>query len=255
MVRTTSSIAIFLFFVFTVTLHAAHSDTTWTNRHLQRNLLVGNVAILGSAYAYSTHLWGAPDGKFHFKNDLHDNLAMTDEISHMFAAYKFAEGFRWLFRITRMQPDKLDKYSLLEAGLITTLVEYPLDAYNPDQGFGVSDLIFDWAGVGFAWLRWHGMQQFDLKFSLKRSPFDFQNKLLASSNNEFDNYIWWANWKPKYVWLGLGYGTNHDSGHVKSEYYLGAGTTLCDLLGLFDKELADKLKALDSYFINLKVRL
>jgi len=255
MSRATSSIVILLLSVTCASVRAGKPDSTWTNKHLHRNLLIANAAILGSAYAYSTHLWGAPNGKFHFKNDLHDNLAMTDEISHMFAGYKFAEGFRWLFRITRMQPDKLEKYSLLEAGLVTTLVEYPLDAYNPDQGFGVSDLLFDWAGVGFAWLRWHGLQQFDLKFSLKKSPFDFQNKLLASSNSEFDNYIWWANWKPKYVWLGLGYGTNHNSGDVKSEYYLGAGTTLYDLLGLLNRGLADKVKALDSYFINLKVQL
>lgn len=251
----TFSLLILLFCTCSVSLNATQTDSTWTNKHLQRNLLVANVAILGSAYAYSTHLWGAPTGKFHFKNDLHDNLALTDEISHTFAGYKFAEGFRWLFRITRMQPDKIEKYSLLEAGLITTLVEYPLDAYNPEQGFGVSDLIFDWAGVGLAWLRWHGMQQFDLKFSLKKSPLAFKNKLLASSNSEFDNFIWWANWKPKYVWLGLGYGTNHNSGHVKSEYYLGAGTTLYDLLDLVDRRVADKLKALDSYFINLKVQL
>lgn len=234
---------------------AAGTDSAWTNRHLQRNLILGNVAMLSASYVYFSNTWGAPVGKFHFKNDFHDNLALTDEVSHMFAAYRLAEGFNWLFRLLRMQPDKREKYAILESGLITTLIEFPLDAYNPHQGLGLSDLAFDWAGLGFYWLHQRGLQTFDIKFSLKRSPFDFDHKLLASENEEFSNFIWWANWKPKYVWLGLGYSTNHDAGDVASEYFLGVGTTLYDLIALINRPVADRMKALDAYFIHVKLKL
>jgi hypothetical protein len=231
------------------------TDSIPENKHLYRNLLIGNVAILSFTYVYAVNTWGAPDGKFHLKDDLDDNLAMTDEVSHFFVSYKLSEGCRWLFRITGMQSDKIEKYSLLEAGLLTSLVEFPMDAYNPDQGFGISDFVFNWAGIGFSWLRHRGLESFDVKFSLKRSPFEFENKVLASRNEEFSNFIWWSCWKPRYVWLGAGYSTNHESATVESEYYLGIGTTLYDLIALVDRDIAAKVKALDSYFINVHLRL
>lgn len=231
------------------------TDALPANKHLHRNLILGNVGILSIAYVYASNTWGAPNGKFHFKDDLHDNLALTDEVSHAFAAYKFAEGFRWLFGVMGMREDKIEKYSLLEAGLLTTLIEFPMDAYNPNQGLGVSDLLFDWAGVGFSYLHHRGLRNFDLKFSVKKSPFDFEHKVLASESDEFSNFVWWGCWKPKYLWLGAGYSTNHDAVKVESEYYLGVGTTLYDLLALVDRGFADRAKALDSYFINLHLKL
>ncbi|MFH2056187.1 MAG: hypothetical protein ABIJ61_09540 [bacterium] len=225
--------------------------------HLQRNFIIGNLVGGTAAYFYFTDVWGKPTGKFHFKDDTHDNLALTDEVSHMFASYQIAEGSRWLFRLLGMPQDKIEKYALLEAVLITTFIEFPLDAFNPGQGVGVSDLLFNSAGVGLSYLRHHGAAQFDMKFSLKRSPLEFENKFLASDAAEFDNFIWWGVWKPRHLWFGFGYSTNHyrADGLVEKEFYLGAGTTLHDLLNIVSPRAAKRLKALDTFFLNLHVEL
>lgn len=235
----------------------ATTDSTEQSSHLQRNFVIGNLVGGTAAYFYFTDVWGKPSGKFHFKDDTDDNLAFTDEVSHMFASYQIAEGSRWLFRLLGMPQDQIGKYALLEAVLVTTFIEFPLDAFNPDQGLGVSDLIFNSAGVGLSYLRHHGVTQIDMKFSLKRSPLDFENKFLASNTEEFDNFIWWGVWKPRYLWLGIGYSTNHyrSDGLVESEYYLGAGTTLHDLLHLVSPRAARRLKVLDTFLINLHVQL
>jgi hypothetical protein len=232
-------------------------DSAEQSSHLHRNLILGNLIVGSAAYVYLSNTWGTPDGKFHLKRDIDDNLAMTDEISHAFVSYRLTQGCAWLFRVFKMPESKVEKYSIIEAALVTTLVEFPLDAYNPDQGFGVSDLIFNWIGISFAYFKQHGLESFDLKFAVKRSPLEFDNKLLANKNAEFDNFVWWATWKPKYLWLGLGYSTNHSrpGGLVESEYYLGVGTTLYDVLNLVDGTWADRLKVLDTYFLNIHVRL
>jgi hypothetical protein len=228
-----------------------------TSSHLTRNFIVGNVIGGTASYFYFTDLWGKPTGKFHFKDDTGDNLALTDEVSHMFAAFQVAEGARWLFRLLGMPDDKIEKYALLEAALVTTFIEFPLDAYNSNQGLGVTDLLFNGAGIGFSYLHHHGAEQFDIKFSLKRSPFELEHKFLASDADEFDNFIWWATWKPRHLWLGLGYSTNHGQpgGLVDSEYYLGAGTTLHDLLHLLSPGAAKRLKVLDTFYLNLHVEI
>ncbi len=233
------------------------SDSATTTRsHINRNMLIGNLVVGSAGYFYFENTWGAPDGHFHFKNELHDNVAFSDEISHFYAGYKLTDGFRWLFRMLKMPQEKQLKYGALQSAIVLTLVEFPMDAFNPDQGFGASDIVLDYGGIGFALLKDRYPIHFDLKFSLKQPPWKFDNKFLASKNEEFANFIWWATYTPKIVTVGLGYGIKYDDGDkVRSEYFLGVGTTLYDLLSLIDPGVANELKALDSYFINLRLEL
>jgi hypothetical protein len=227
------------------------------NAHLYRNLALGNMVGGSAAYFYFANTWGAPTGKFHLKDEIHDNLNGTDEHSHLFAGYKLTEGFRWLFRLLKVEPQSLDRCAAIQAALVVTLVEFPMDAYNPTQGLGATDLVADYAGVGLAILKHRYPNNFDMKMSAKRPPWDFENKFLSSKNEEFDNFIWWGTWKPKYVWLGVGYSTNHfrADGKVSSEVYLSIGTTLYDLLHLGWPQMADEVKSLDTYFICLKAKV
>lgn len=227
------------------------------NAHLYRNLALGNILSGTAAYFYFAQTWGAPTGKFHIKDEIHDNVDYTDEVSHFFAGYKLTEGFRWLFRTLKMEPDMIERCAVLQAALVTTFVEIPMDAYNPTQGLGVTDLVFNYAGIGWGAFKHRYPNNFDLKMSVKRPPWAFAHKFLASKNEEFDNFIWWGVWKPKYVWLGAGYSTNHyrNDGKVSPEVYLGLGTTLYDVLHLLKPRLADDLKVLDSYFINVKLKM
>jgi len=225
------------------------------NRHLYRNLLAANITGGTAAYIYLKNTWGTPNGRFHLKHEFDDNMNLTDEASHVYVSYKLTEGFCWLFRTFRMREDRVRLISALEAALVMTLVEVPLDAFNPDQGMGLTDLLANYAGIAFAWWKMEHPSNVDLKFCVKRSPFAFDNKLLANKNEEFDNYIWWATWKPKYLWTGVGYSINHRKGEVESEYYLGVGTTLYDLVYFVDQDFAKKVKVLDSYFVSVRFRV
>jgi hypothetical protein len=223
--------------------------------HLYRNLAVGNVVFGTGAYLYFADTWGAPKGKFHVKNELHDNVGFTDEISHFYAGYKMTDGFAWLFRSLKVQPEKVNRLAALQTVLILTLIEFPMDAYNPSQGMGLTDLVADYTGVGWGLLKKKHPNNFDMKFCVKQPPWKFKHKLLASDNSEFDNFIWWSVWKPKYVWTGIGYSTNHDHPDVEPEVYLGVGTTLHDLLHLVSPKVAAEIRSLDTYFISLRFRL
>jgi len=223
--------------------------------HLYRNLAIRNFVFGTGAYLYFSETWGAPNGKFHIKDELHDNVGFTDEISHFYAGYKMTDGFAWLFRTLKVRPEKVNRLGAIQTVLILTLIEFPMDAYNPDQGMGLTDLAADYAGVGWGLLKKKYPNNFDMKFCVKRPPWDFKHKLLASDNSEFDNFIWWGVWKPKYVWTGIGYSTNHDRADVEPEVYLGVGTTLYDLLHLVSPKFANEVRSLDTYFISLRFRL
>jgi hypothetical protein len=223
--------------------------------HLYRNLAIGNIVFGTGAYLYFSETWGAPNGKFHVKNELHDNVGFTDEISHFYAGCKMTDGFSWLFRLLKVQPDKADRLGALQTVLILTLIEFPMDAFNPSQGMGLTDLAADYTGVGWGLLKKKHPNNFDMKFCVKQPPWKFKHKLLASDNSEFDNFIWWGVWKPKYVWTGIGYSTNHDRPDVEPEVYLGLGTTLYDLLHLVSPKIANEVRSLDTYFISLRLRL
>ncbi len=235
----------------------AQPDTaaTTSRSHLYRNLIVGNIVVGTGAYFYFADTWGASDGKFHVKSELHDNVAFTDEVSHFYTGYKLTDGFAWLFRTLRVPPQKVNRLAAVQAALVLTLVEFPVDAYNPSQGLGLTDLVANYSGIGWGLLKRKYPNSFDMKFCVKRPPWDFEHKLLASDNEEFDNFIWWGLWKPKYVWTGIGYSTNHDHPDVESEVYLGVGTTVYDLLHLLWPKVADEVKSLDSYFIGFRYRL
>jgi hypothetical protein len=233
------------------------SDTlrTQPQPHLYRNLAIGNIVFGTGAYLYFADTWGAPKGKFHVKDEIHDNLAFNDELSHLFFGYKLSQGFDWLFRGLHVNSKKASQLGALQAAFILTLIEFPMDSYNPSQGMGLTDLAADYLGVGWALLKKNRPNNFDMKFCVKKPPWKFSNKLLANTNQEFDNWIWWATWKPKYVWTGIGYSTNHDKPDVESEVYLGVGTTLYDLLHLISPKIADEIRSLDTYFISLRLRL
>lgn len=257
--RLQTLIAIFVLSAGLCSSHATTLDRDSTKSgksHVNRNILLGNLVVGTGAYFYFENTWGAPNGKFHFKDELHDNVAFTDEISHFYAGYKLTDGFRWFFRMLKMPEEKQLKYGAIQAAIILTLVEFPMDAFNPDQGFGVSDFVLDYAGIGYALLDAKYPNKFDMKFSLKQPPWKFDNKFLASKNEEFANFIWWATYTPKTVSVGLGYGIEYDQhGEAQSQVYLGAGTTLYDLLYVIKPSLANELKALDCYFINLRLEL
>ena len=146
----------------------------------------------------SLDIWGRDRGAFHFKDDWNgDNLVQTDEVSHMFVAYKVAQTTSYLLKWDGFS----DKWAnILGSGLSfgwLFIVEYPIDSYNPYQGFGVSDLMFDIAGSAFAYLRatYPSLRKFDLRISTKTNPFDMK-RIIAWTVDEYDSWVYWLSYTP-----------------------------------------------------------
>ena len=146
----------------------------------------------------SLDIWGRDKGPFHFKDDWDgDNLVQTDEASHLFIAYKMAQAASFLFKWDGFS----DKWAnILGSGVSFAwlfIVEYPLDSYNPYQGFGVSDFMFNIAGLTFAYLRatYPSLKKFDLRISNKHNPLKLK-RIIAWTLDEYDSWIYWLSYTP-----------------------------------------------------------
>ncbi|MCI0531254.1 MAG: hypothetical protein L0Y74_04830 [candidate division Zixibacteria bacterium] len=223
----------------------------------------GNAAALGLGYIWSQNAWGSSAGKFHWKNDwTGDNLAQNDEISHLVICFNISRYLRPVYNWLGVSPERSALYSSLHTATIGTLVEYPIDAHNPLQGLGVSDLIADYAGSVLALGQYHfpALDDFYLKSSFKQAPWNSNENILAGKLEEFDNEIFWLTYKLKFkrmdfLHAGFGYSTNHHTVKVQREYYIGLGTTIPEMINILSPKLARILLPLDLFYLELHQRL
>jgi hypothetical protein len=215
----------------------------------------GNLVIMPLAYNHMVKTWGIPNGKFHFKHDWSgDHMALNDEVSHLVISYKMVQAFHSGYKFIGYTDRTAKILGMIETAVIVTAVEYPLDAYNPGQGLGVSDLIFDYAGIGLAYIKISDerFRNWDLKTSVK-SFAHTKRQVLGDNAEDYDNYIYWLTYKKSPAVFGFGYSTSHPlSGGVDKEFYLGIGTTLPDLLEPISGKLAKVFRWLEVYYFNLK---
>ena len=214
-----------------------------------------NLAMMPLAYNHMVSAWGVPDGRFHFKDDWSgDNLALNDEVSHMVVSYKLTQLFHAGYRAIGYSERAARLLGVIEAALIVTAVEYPIDAYNPTQGFGISDLLFDYAGIGLGYLKITESRfaDWDLKVSVK--SFKHANRqVIGDIAEDYDNYIYWLTYKKEPVVFGLGYGTSHpDIGRIDKQFYVSVGTTIPDLLSHISDKLSKLFRWSEFYYFNLK---
>lgn len=230
-------------------------------------MIVFSTSVLGCvSYAYSRmdDWWGHEKGEPHIKHDdwNGDNLAQTDEVSHLFISYKLAQTATHFARWTGV-PDGTSR--IIGASLSTiimTWVEYPVDTYNPVQGFGYSDMLANIAGIGLAIARDRWMDKldfFDFRFSIKE-PKDVPNEIIAQTFAGNDSYIYWLVIMPtrKFpVHPAIGYSANHKSPDriVEREVYLGFGTSAGELAGLFSPKLRRRLDLWNAYEISFYFRV
>jgi len=224
---------------------------------------MGNVALGTAGYFWSQQAWGSSSGKFHWKNDwTGDNLAQNDEMSHTVTSYNFSRYFQPVYQWLGLSPSRSMTFGTLHSALLGSFIEYPIDAYNPLQGLGVSDLIANYIGCGLALGQYHlpALKNFGLKLSFKQAPWIATTHGVAGTAEEFDNDIYWLTFRPAYkkidfVQLGLGYSTNHFKVKVEREYYVGVGTTLPDVVKIFSPKAARWLLPLDMFFLEVHHRL
>ncbi len=224
----------------------------------------GNAAAIFFGFKQTTTLWGKSNGRFHVKADwTGDHLAQTDELSHFMWGYKMTQFFFSTYHWIGLSPHTGQLLSLVESALILTAVEYPVDAYNPQQGLGESDLIFDYMGIGFAYAKKHcgWLGNLDFKISWKRNIFIANHSAFAQTYTDYDNTVYWLTYRTsliiprKIVCWGLGYSTTHVGIEPRRQFYLGVGLSLSDFVGLFGKKLERHAEFLDLFYPNFKLKL
>ena len=226
---------------------------------------IGNATAISFGFEHTTAIWGKSNGRFHIKWEdwTGDHLAQIDEISHFMWGYKMTQFFFGAYQWVGLSPRTGQLLSMVESALILTAVEYPVDAYNPKQGLGVSDLIFDYMGVGLAYAKKNNnwLRNLDFKISWKRNIFKARDSAFAQTYQDYDNIIYWVTYRPsliihrKIVCWGLGYSTTHVGIRPERQFYLGLGLSMSDFVGLFGEKLKKSTEFLDLFYPNFKLKL
>jgi hypothetical protein len=230
------------------------------------------LSIVGAAHAAAGVLlyrearaaWGTSNGRFHVKSDwTGDTLSQSDEISHFVAGYHLTKAFSGVWGWTGMRPQRARALGAAEAAALLTLVEVPLDAFNPQQGLGVADLAFDYIGVGLGLVAVSHPGRWDVKFSTKENPFRAQQHLFSQTSRDADNYVFWATYRlplgpgrrqPLSVGLGHGVRRAADGQRAVRELYLGVGTTVPDVVRAVAPGAARHFEFLGAYYFNVRLR-
>jgi hypothetical protein len=208
--------------------------------------------------------WGESQGSFHFKSDWKgDHLAQIDELSHFVWGYKMTQFLLWSYGWAGFSPKTSRLIAVSQTAFVLTMVEYPIDAYNPKQGVGLSDLAFDYAGIGLACLkqRCRRLEDFDVKISWRKDIIFGNQPVFAQTYDQFDNFIYWITYKTKLflpqkaLCFGLGYGVTHRQDRPTRHLLLGIGLSLPDFVSLFSEGLGTRVKFLDLLYPNLNLEL
>jgi len=239
----------------------ARIQTPSDRLHSSRLWVVGGLHAVGWALVYgeTQRTWGHSRGRFHVKDDwTGDTLSQNDEASHMFFGYTLTRTFSGQWRWGGMSPRGSRTVGAAESAVALTLVE-ALDAFNPTQGLGISDLLFDYAGVGAGlWTLSHPVD-WTIRTNLKVRA---HARVFAQTEHQSDNYIWWVTYRPPLRWglkqpfsLGVGHSVRREADGVTPvrELHFGIGTTLPDLVRTFAPHAARYLGILDFYYFNLNL--
>jgi hypothetical protein len=225
-------------------------------------LAVANAGAIGYGFRRAISAWGESQGGFHFKNDWKgDHLAQIDELSHFVWGYKMTQFLFWSYGWAGFSPKTSRLIAVSQTAFVLTMVEYPIDAYNPKQGVGLSDLAFDYAGIGLACLkqrcRW--LENFDVKISWRKDIIFGNQPVFAQTYSQFDNFIYWLTYKTelflpqKALCFGLGYGVTHRQDRPTRHLLMGIGLSLPDFVSLFSEGLGKQVKFLDLFYPNLNL--
>ena len=164
------------------------------------------------------------------------------------------QGYRW----SGLSPRAADRAGAIQAAVHMTFVEFPLDAYNPRQGFGISDFLANLAGVGLAWYR-AGVNdpRWDLKVSVKPRFFEGDSRLIARTNRQYDDYIYWLTYRTSRnpynpLVIGIGYSTRHPpDGSIHKELHFRIGTSLSEIGRIFGRRTERILSPTEFYFLSV----
>lgn len=245
--------------------HGAGGSLKNSGLHSDFMLIWSTVHLTGliAAYRQTQDTWGESRGQFHFKHDWSgDGMALSDETSHLFAAFHLHRllntGYQW----TGLSASRARWMASVEAWLLMFSVEYPIDAYNPSQGFGASDVLFNTVGVAAAHLRsMQGDPRWDIKISVKPSFFEGQSRIVAQDNKHYGDYIYWLTYRPwtsrdNPLVAGLGYSIDsYAGGRPLKQIHVGIGTTIDLLGGMIHESVGRVLRPLSPIYLNLNTKV
>jgi len=214
---------------------------------------IGAICGLYVAYDQFQDIWGESSGSFHLKSDDwdYDGLAQNDEFSHFMASKLLVQFCGSIARWVGFTPDNSLWIGVYSSALLTLWVEI-VDGYNPDQGFGVTDLVTGSMGITFEALRqkYPSVNRFDMKVFFKGIEDIPPTVIIAEDFKGYDNTIYLVTYRisDRYpIDAALGYSTrrsyNKTNKYYKKpvrEYYVGVGISGTNAIGLIDKKFARK---------------
>lgn len=223
--------------------------------------VVGGLHGAGGVLVYieTQRTWGHSRGRFHVKNDwTGDGLSQNDEASHLFFGYTLTRTLSAHWRWSGMPPRKARMVGAFESAFVLTMVE-AMDAFNPREGLGIGDLLFDYAGVGAGFWTLGHSPDWGIRLSRKAPA---KAGVFAETVRQSDNYIFWATYRPPLgsaggpqqpLSVGLGHSARRGPDAVTPirELHFGIGTTIPDVVRMFSPHAARYLEGLDFYYFNL----
>ena len=249
---------IFIMIILSSNIFAGEIDTTLNIRPLRLGLCtafsVGGVAFASSEF---TKAWGeSSSSKWGWKTGDYngDGLLQTDEIGHFQLGQLLTEfGYGMATWSGLNHKTGLWIGGGLSFGVLLW-VEI-IDAYNPSQGFGVTDIFADLAGILFAVMKKNSKfaDRFDLRVTFEDLKVVPNNLLLPTTFAEYDNYIFWLTYQPHEdipVDICLGYSTDRDFPNKipRRELYIGAGISGEELITFFGGKKTEKLAAFARWY-------
>ena len=257
--------------ILIIFVHVSYANTNLNNDYNLTNkdstdiifwrASVASVAILGGVYYMSGVFkdnWGESDSKKWLwkTNDWNgDGLAQVDEISHCFTGYKLFQFFRGVSKWIGLndKTSNIIAFSIAEGVLVWVEL---IDAYNPTQGFGITDMVTDTVGILFELLRmrYPFAQRFDIKASYRGFEEIPNNLIMATTFAEYDNSIFWLTYSPSDklpINIALGYGSSRyksNSSEPRRRLYAGVGISGKDLISLFNKKAANSFGGLFDWY-------
>ncbi len=219
--------------------HPDSTDIKPVRLGLASAFTVGSVAYASQEF---TRVWGeSSSSKWLWKTgDWNgDGLVQTDEFSHFQLGQRITELGYGMAQWSGFN-HRTSIWIGAGIGFGATMWVEIIDAFNPDQGFGLTDAVLDLAGVIFGVMRKQNdfVNRFDLRVTfddLNQIP---DNVFMATTFAEYDNAIFWLTYKIDQdlpIDVCLGYSSDRDyPGKVpRRELFLGAGISGEELFSLF----------------------
>jgi hypothetical protein len=225
-----------------------HVNPEFTGRKIAATTAIGGLLALSAYWSYDSW-WRNAGGGLRFKTDnwLNGYASGIDKVGHFYTSYFYYHLFRNIMLWGGYESTTAEWWALGGSAGFAIIVELG-DGLTPSYGFDYQDLIFNFSGVGYAFLqsRVPFLKNFNFKWSyVPRDGYKFPVRLVE----HYDDHTYWLsanvnNLLPSSLeplwpdWLNVAIGMGVDDNWTRREFVIGFDL---NLLSLFRTENEDWL--------------